>query len=257
MADFVIVWGTRVKEEPAGSVAIDCPVCGERVIADTFKVLKASHLYFIRGKYKEAQRYVRCRLCGVPSELPYQANSETSPEFNVIVPSNNFINETNPGLSKLSSKPSDKVFNVPDGSQRHIFALFQGIFYEINKQKSSSKAAGNAEGLIMIVLMTGLLLSMFLYEKFSSPQIFLTTLWTATILLVIIFYRFQFILMFKAAHKYLSLHVQRYLEFENMNYQDLLKKSFELGGELKVVKKYLSWAETKIKPDSHTDNYKI
>ncbi|XOF33606.1 MAG: hypothetical protein ACL93V_16680 [Candidatus Electrothrix sp. YB6] len=253
MAGFVLVWGTRIKEEPIGSVAIDCPACGERVIADTFRVLKASHLYFIRGKYKEVQKYVKCRLCAVPSELPERAIPKSSPSSNIITPSANFIKESNPELINTSTPSSDEDLNITDGISRHVLSLFQGIFQEINKQKSSSKAAGNAEGLILIVLMAGLILSMLLYEKFNNPQIFLTTLWSLTIILVIFFYKFQFILMFKAAHNYLNLHIQRYLEFKKMTFQDLLEMSTGLRGEFKIVAKYLSWAKTKIELVRYSD----
>lgn len=244
MSGFVLVWGTRVKEEPIGAIAIDCPACGERVIADTFKVLQASHLYFIRGKYKEVQKYAKCRLCAVPSAFPEKAIPKSSPEINNVIPSKDFINETNPSLNNLQPAVSNISSDV-NGIPKHLLSLFQGIFYEVMKQKSSSKAAGNAEGLIMIVLIAGLILSMLLLNKFSNTKIFLTVLWSITIMLVVFFYKYQFILMFKAAHKYLNLHIQRYLEFKSMQYKDLLKTSSLLKGESKIVSKYLSWAENK------------
>jgi hypothetical protein len=154
MSGFVLVWGTRIKEELIGSIAIDCPFCGERVIADSFKVLKAPHLYFIRGKFKEIQRYAKCRLCAVPSQLPKATTPKSPPEPNIVSPSKDFIRETNPKLEEIPARNAQKNLDDSEGIPKHISALYQGIFHEINKQKSSSKAAGNAEGLIMIVLMT-------------------------------------------------------------------------------------------------------
>jgi len=143
MSGFVLVWGNRVKEEPIGSIAINCPACGERVIADTFRVLKASHLYFIRGRFKEVQKYVRCRLCAVPSELPQETNPKQPPSSFDLTPSNEFIKDTNPQIINVTPKTSDQSGNSENVVPRHVLALFHGIFHEINKQKSSSKAAGN------------------------------------------------------------------------------------------------------------------
>ena len=123
MSGFVIVWGNRIKEELMGSIAIDCPVCGERVVADAFKVFKAPHLYFIRGKYVEIQRYAKCRLCAVPSQLPKETIPKLPPEPNIVNPPQNFIRETNPLLEKTPIGIAQVKSASSDAIQRHVLSL--------------------------------------------------------------------------------------------------------------------------------------
>ncbi len=251
----VIVWGTKVKTEPVGSVAIDCPFCGERVIGDAFRVLKASHVYYIRGKYREVQRYARCRLCAGCSEISNAITPAVLNQQNALFPTDDFILKTNPPLAD-APKPGTSVYGQHlSQDEIHTFSLFNGIYNEIDRLKSSVRANGNAEGLIFIVLLCALFLSMFLYDKFSNhTALFLGTLWTIATILVIFLFRWQSSLRFKAAHKFLNIHLQRYMEYKHIRIQDLIRLSSVLKGEFKVVRQYLSWAENRIDPKKYYTN---
>lgn len=251
----VVVWGTKVKTEPIGSVAIDCPFCGERVIGDAFRVLKASHVYYIRGKYREVQRYARCRLCAGCSEISNAITPAVFNQHNALFPTDDFISKTNPRLAD-TLKPGTSIYGQHlSQDEIHTFSLFNGIYNEIDSLKSSVRTNGNAEGLIFIVLLSALFLSMFLYDKFSNhTALFLTTLWTIATIIVVFLFRWQSSLRFNAAHKYLNIHLQRYMEYKHIRMQDLISLSSGLKGEFKVVRKYLSWAENRIDPKKYYTN---
>jgi hypothetical protein len=45
--------------------------------------------------------------------------------------------------------------------------------------------------------------------------------------------------MFKAAHKYLNIHIQRFMEFKHVQLRDLIGHASTMKGELKIIEKYL------------------
>jgi hypothetical protein len=140
-------------------------------------------------------------------------------------------------------------------SHFYSLSLFNGIYNEIDGLKSSVRTNGNAEGLIFIVLLGALFLSMFLYDKFSNhTALFWGTLWAIAAIMVVFLFRWQGSLRFKAAHKYLNIHLQRYMEYKHIRIQDLNSLSSGLKGEFKVVRKYLSWAAKRIDPDKYYTN---
>lgn len=238
---FVFVWGTRVKEDKLGAIAIDCPICGERVISDCFVVYKASHMYFIRGKFKEVGRYLRCRLCLNASRLPDSVSTKVSSP-DQIVPSMEFIKDTNPNLLEGDKQELKFDNEFPVGVTRLRWALCNGILQAIRGQNNSSKAAGNAEGLIIMVLMVALFSSMLVYHRFQqSPMIPLAILIALTVSLVGALYVLQDILMFRAVYKLINKDIQRYLYHQNENYNVLLNCAVSLGRPFKKVAKYLKW----------------
>jgi hypothetical protein len=186
--------------------------------------------------------------------LPTTAKPEVFKQLNIIFPTNGFISRTNPALI---DKPKPENSNYPKSLEktRHVLSLFHGILGEINSHKSSSKAAGNAEGIILLILMASLFLSMFLYDKFPNHTgLFLITLWTIALFLIIYFFRLQSTLMFKAAHQSLNIHIQRFMEFKHVQLRDLISQASTMKGEFKIVKRYLLWAEKRIDPNSYYTN---
>jgi hypothetical protein len=134
----------------------------------------------------------------------------------------------------------------------YSLSLFNGIYNEIDSLKSSVRTNGNAEDLIFIVLLGALFLSMFLYDKFPNyTALFLGKLWAIAAIMVVFLFRRQGSLRFKAAHKYLNIHLQRYMEYKHIRMQDLIDLSSGLKGESKVVRKYLLWAEKRICSDKY------
>ena len=130
-----IIWGTKVKTEPVGSVAIDCPYCGERVIGDAFRVLKASHVYYIRGKYREVQRYARCRLCAGCSEISNEITPAVLNQQNALFPTDDFILKTNPPLVDAPNPGTCFYDQNLSQDEIHTFSLFNGIYNEIDSLK--------------------------------------------------------------------------------------------------------------------------
>jgi hypothetical protein len=81
---------------------------------------------------------------------------------------------------------------------------------------------------------------MALFDKFPNHTgLFLTTRLTIALFLIIYFYRLQSTLMFKAAHKYLNIHIQRFMEFKHVQLRDLIGHASTMKGELKIIEKYL------------------
>jgi hypothetical protein len=67
---FFIVWGTKVRTRLIDYRGDFCPGCLRLARFKAMAVDKASHVYYIRGAYREALRYAECPVCATQIRLP-------------------------------------------------------------------------------------------------------------------------------------------------------------------------------------------
>lgn len=139
----IIVWGTKVKQVVSGALALDCPACGERAVGDEYVVSTASHIYYIPGTYKEAGRYVRCRLCSMSVEVPLGATAASDVPAEMAVPDETVLLATNPELAEVTPEEPNPV--------RLQAALFSAILNCKEKQAKDGSASGLSGVLLLFV----------------------------------------------------------------------------------------------------------
>ena len=129
-----IVWGTRVKETAAGTIAVNCRYCGELSIADCFNVGKAEHVYFIHGKFRHVGSYIKCRVCGNPQGMPADVTPVPLETEDETRPRADFVRETNPRMAEIHHVPIPLEVSLPPSVSRKEWAIVQGISAEIGRQ---------------------------------------------------------------------------------------------------------------------------
>ena len=245
MTVFAFVWGKRIKEEILGVTAMDCPACGQRVIADVIDVYKATHVYFIRGKYKKVASVVRCRLCVIEfDDIPTNFKIAPVTEGFNIEPTKGLIKETNPELLNTTPTPLPLHFELPQDVRRHQWAFLLAIDQHIEKETSSGGAAGNAQGLFILVGMAALFGSMLLYSRYKdSSSVPLVLLVLTVAVLFYLIYQLQDLLIFSAVHDKFRDYLIRYMVYTSDKISDLILCSKFLGSHFKKVHKYLKYVE--------------
>ena len=252
MAAIPMVFGVRTAYEETGALAISCPACGEIVIADAVKILKSQRVFFFRGKYREAGAYARCRLCAVPSSLPPGIHLKVFPDKDSIVPSKSFITETNESLLSLYREGLNNKSDPRRKLYRHLYALFHGILYEINRQKSLYEVTGNADvGMHLTLAAVSIGLYPYFYNHFRSNLFLVITVPGAIGALgIYLLYKYRWRLIYRASHRFLGYHLRRFLSYEKLGFDDLLHFASGLGWKFGQVKNYLKWVKSR-KSDYH------
>jgi hypothetical protein len=118
---FFIVWGTKVRTRHLDYRGDFCPAC---LRLTKFKVLaidKASHLYYIRGPYREVLQYAECPVCATQIRLPSTSASTepASPNASVVELVKRNLLLTNAHLEELASSIRKQF----PGESRNLQAL--------------------------------------------------------------------------------------------------------------------------------------
>ena len=133
----LIIYGEVSRNlKRGGAIALACPWCAEITVADQFVLTRAHHIYFLEGIPKEVSKYVRCRLCAMPSELPNGAAPSREPlkHPHDVLASEAFIAKTN---QKISRAEKTELAPLPDNIPRTEAAFFQAVLHL--KRQSSTK----------------------------------------------------------------------------------------------------------------------
>jgi hypothetical protein len=67
---FFVVWGTTVRKRPDDVHVAFCPGCLRIARFQEHSVMKASHVYYIHGEFREVARYSECPVCGTRIHRP-------------------------------------------------------------------------------------------------------------------------------------------------------------------------------------------
>ncbi len=114
-----IVWGNKTFSDKGEATALNCPCCGEKVIADEMILKKSWHIYYISYKTMELGRYARCRFCGFCAELPPSAKPQKI-DNDTFIARDEIINQTNP---TMHGRTAQAIGGFPKGMSRRDWAI--------------------------------------------------------------------------------------------------------------------------------------
>jgi hypothetical protein len=239
-----IVWGTRVRETAVGAIAVNCRYCGELTIADCFGVATADHVYFIHGKFRHSGFFIKCRLCGIPQEMPPATTPVQLATENETRPSPDFLRATNPGLAEIRPSPVPLEEELPPSVSRKEWSIVHGISVEIRRQDADDKVSGNIDPLYLLTLMgaAGGAIAIWLKFEHRSKTIPLALLVTGTCVLLFLIMRLHRFLLNRALHREMAIYVRRNLTHTGNNMQSLVAAAVALGRDYRAVAAYLRWA---------------
>lgn len=147
---FAVVWGTRVREARLGSIGYRCELCGELAVGDCFSVETADHVYYIRGKYRETARFVRCRACGSELEPPGPDLFPEEVDEATVLAAEEFVARTNPAQSGSGGTPLLELGELPAGVTRHQCAMIHAIRMAMDREAADDRVGGNMKGLVIL-----------------------------------------------------------------------------------------------------------
>ena len=234
-----VVWGTRVKEELGGACAHLCAGCGEVTVADEFIVSEAQHIYFIHGVYKEAQRYVCCRLCGIASKLPPGCKVAPADSLVTFIPSEEFIAATNPRLAQ-DCTPESVGTEFPHGVSRIQWAVLNTINSALARQNDDDKVTGFTGGLALIAML-GVVFSMVKVWDWSNENGAVTAgvlLCVAVVVFGAICILHSF-LVNRAVTKQVRAYVLNCLRHTGSSVRDLADAAMTLGRNFRKASRHL------------------
>ncbi|HEV8001913.1 MAG TPA: hypothetical protein VGP63_18645 [Planctomycetaceae bacterium] len=118
---FFIVWGTKVRTRHVDYRGDFCPGCLRLAKFKVLAIDKASHVYYIRGPYREVLQYAECPVCATQIRLPSTSvpAEPTSPGDSVVDLVKRNLLLTNAHLEELASS----ICNKFPGESRNLHAL--------------------------------------------------------------------------------------------------------------------------------------
>jgi hypothetical protein len=138
---FFIVWGTKVRTRHIDYRGDFCPGCLRLARFKTLAVDKASHVYYIRGPYREVLQYAECPVCATQIRLPSTSapTGSAAPDASVIELVKQNLLLTKPHLEELASS----IRNQFPGEFRNLQALRA---FCINANAEFKKVESNVSG---------------------------------------------------------------------------------------------------------------
>jgi hypothetical protein len=239
------VFGTRVKETAAGAVGVNCPYCGELTVADCFDVATAGHVYLIHGAFQHAGSFIKCRVCGVPQEMPPGAIPHKLDATDETRPSPGFLNATNPALAAATDcSPVPLAEELPPSVSRKEWALAVGILAEIHRQDADDKVSGNINPLYILSLMgaAGGFIAVWMELAPERKPVAFTLLALGTCAVLFLIHRFHKFLLNRALHREVGACVRRHIAHTGTHVQSLIAAADALGADWRPVAEYLRWA---------------
>jgi hypothetical protein len=118
---FFIVWGTKVRRRHVAYRGDFCPGCLRLAKFKVLAIDKASHVYYIRGPYREVLQYAECPVCATQIRLPSTAapTEPASPHASVVELVTQNLLLTNAHLDELASSIRKQF----PGESRNLQAL--------------------------------------------------------------------------------------------------------------------------------------
>lgn len=241
---FVIVWGTRVREVDLGSAGFYCAWCGEVTLGDCVRVDEASHVYFIRGSFKEKGRYLRCRLCAIPQDIPDPDLRPTQVQEDVVWPSRELLMATNPVLAANPHEAFPLEDELPPGINRRQWALLSGLESAMAREGAEDRSGGNILGLV--VLSGFACVGSLIYIVMEGPdggRWPWVCFWAAgTGLLSYLLYRLNRWMIFRATFRRYGTCLKRHLRATTLPMVTLQQAAEALGKRGREIRRFLDWA---------------
>lgn len=149
-----VMWGTKERDETVGAMAMDCPACFERTVADVCVISQASHVYFIAGRFRETARYAICRLCGSFVAVPTGSGEpvEIAPE--TVLADDDLVRQTHPALLELEPGPPPGAEPPPEGLSHAHMAFVKSIPEALKRR--SRKVGGWSGGVAVLGLLSAI-----------------------------------------------------------------------------------------------------
>ncbi len=245
---FAIVWGTKIREVDLGSVGLNCAWCGEVTVGDCVRVDEASHVYYIRGKFKEKGRYLRCRLCAIaqgvtePDLKPERINEE------MVWPSREILAATNPVLAAHPHEPAPLDGELPPGINRRQWAFLSGLESAMERERAEDRVGGNIQGLVVLsaIACVGLLIYIVMQVPDGSRWPWVCVWAAGTGLLSYMLYRLNRWMLFRATFRRYGPHLKRHLRATVAPMATLQKAAEALGKSRRDIRRFLDWAASRV-----------
>jgi hypothetical protein len=226
-----VVWGTKVKEEEGGVLAMRCPFCGELTVGDELVFSKASHVYFISGSYKEYARLARCRLCGIPTSMSDNMRAVDGTTVNQVVPDADLIERTNPDVEQ---QRVPEITDLPEGVGRQQWAFLVGLGQAMAEKSKNLSGWTGALGIAMSIVL--LVLGISLTVKYgptryfeNSPLLAIGGVLVPVVIALLWVWRIHRKLVDRALPQEMSEPLRRFLDYTGTTYDDLLLAAAALG----------------------------
>jgi hypothetical protein len=241
---FVFVWGTRVREIDKGSVGFQCAYCCEVVVGDCVSVEVANHVYFIRGRFKERSRYIRCRLCGIGQDIADYGLLPEQMAEDQVWPSADALARTNPSQAGAPLGACVPESDLPGGITRRQWALLSGLEAALEREAADDRVGGNTEGLVSISALgvIGSLVAIWVKVPEGNRSPALLLMLTGWIVVAFGIYRLHGWMLFRATLRRFGPHLRRHLRATGDSLEMLRIAADLMGKPARRLQCFLEWA---------------